>query len=336
MRKLHKYGCRCCSCKSKRGEYKGINHHRWIRRETRTCIVPECNNIFECRVDSVQKYCSHKCWLKSEDYYEVCVNRKFSKETREKMRKAQEGKRHSEATKKKIRKSKEGRQFTLREIRVCEYEECNNIFKVIITSPKRYCCIACASRNISEETRKKMSLTLTGRTKENHPGVAAGAAKRRGQTKETHPGRAAQAAKLRGRKLSKEIRKNMSIASKKRWQDPEFVKKVRAKSFPNKPEILLLDILNTLFPNEYKFVGDGEFTLAGKNPDFVNVNGQKKIIELFGDYWHGEDVQGVPKEQHMQERIDCFAQYGYQTLIIWEHELENIEQLKKRVLLFSV
>lgn len=36
---------------------------------------------------------------------------------------------------------------------------------------------------------------------------------------------------------------------------------------------------------------------------------------------------GVPNEQHEQERINYFAQLGYQTLIIWEHELENKVEL---------
>lgn len=47
---------------------------------------------------------------------------------------------------------------------------------------------------------------------------------------------------------------------------------------PNKPELVLITILNNLFPNEYKYVGDYQFWIDGKNPDFMNVNGQKKLI----------------------------------------------------------
>jgi len=62
-------------------------------------------------------------------------------------------------------------------------------------------------------------------------------------------------------------------------------------------------------------------------PDFININGQKKIIELYGDYWHRNDDP--------QDRIDLFAKYGYQTLIIWEHELKNEVELKDKLQEFS-
>ena len=36
---------------------------------------------------------------------------------------------------------------------------------------------------------------------------------------------------------------------------------------------------------EYDFVGDGKIMIGTKNPDFINIK-IKKIIEVFGDYWH--------------------------------------------------
>ena len=63
----------------------------------------------------------------------------------------------------------------------------------------------------------------------------------------------------------------------------------------------------------------------------MNVNGQKKLIEMFGDYWHSEKVQKVSKSQHERERIKHFSEYGYQTLIIWECELECSKVLEERI-----
>lgn len=100
---------------------------------------------------------------------------------------------------------------------------------------------------------------------------------------------------------------------------------------PTKPEKLLDKLLQRLFPNQWKYVGDGSFIVGYRNPDFVNVNGQKKIIEMFGDYWHSKKVTGIFNEQHEQERIDRFAKYGYQTLIIWQHELENIDSIVDKI-----
>jgi len=120
------------------------------------------------------------------------------------------------------------------------------------------------------------------------------------------------------------------------WQDPEYRKK-QVKSFrlgklcrPNKPEIFLIELLQKLFPNQWKYTGDLQEWIGGKNPDFIAVD-QKKIIELFGDYWHGEERTGILNDQHEQERIDVFTKKGYQTLIIWEHELEDVDLLVGRI-----
>ena len=79
----------------------------------------------------------------------------------------------------------------------------------------------------------------------------------------------------------------MSEIGKRCWKNPEYVRKqmiARNRITINKKESLLLNQLNLLYPNEWRFVGCGELIINGKCPDFVNINGQKKIIELFGDY----------------------------------------------------
>lgn len=92
---------------------------------------------------------------------------------------------------------------------------------------------------------------------------------------------------------------------------------------PNQKEIQLLQLLNVLYPDEWAFVGDWSMILAGKNPDFVNVNGKKQIIELFGDYWH--------KGENPEERIALFSKFGYKTLVIWERELTNVPEVTVRI-----
>lgn len=95
---------------------------------------------------------------------------------------------------------------------------------------------------------------------------------------------------------------------------------------PNKKELALLDIIQEL-SLPYSYVGDGDFILGGKCPDFLNTNGQKKLIELWGNFWH--------KGQDPQERIDYFKQYGFQTLVIWESELAHSTDLKEKLLSFD-
>lgn len=118
-----------------------------------------------------------------------------------------------------------------------------------------------------------------------------------------------------------EFKMNLSRNLKRRWQNPAYKNKVLKASMlgrfihPNKPELLLLELLENNYPGEWKFVGDGQLIVGGLNPDFANVNGQKQFIEMWGDYWHrGEDPQ---------DRIGLFKQYGFNTLVIWESELKE-------------
>ena len=101
---------------------------------------------------------------------------------------------------------------------------------------------------------------------------------------------------------------------------------IGAGKSPNNSEKKLGELLQDWYPGEWKYVGNGEFILGGKCPDFVNVNGKKQIIELFGDYWH--------KDDDPQNRINYFGRYGYKTLVIWENELNRPELLKERLLKF--
>ena len=122
----------------------------------------------------------------------------------------------------------------------------------------------------------------------------------------------------------------MSEKMIKNWQDPEYVKMVTDSwtRKPTQPEKDIDDIVQPLFPNEYKYNGNFELgiTIGGKIPDFVNVNGKKKAIDLFGDYWHeGEDPQ---------VRIDLFKKYGWDLLVIWEHELKDKDAVIQKILKF--
>lgn len=92
---------------------------------------------------------------------------------------------------------------------------------------------------------------------------------------------------------------------------------------PNQAEKKVLQLLNSMYPSEWSYVGDWSMILAGKNPDFVNINGKKLIVELFGDFWH--------KGENPEDRIALFSKFGYKTLVIWERELKNLPKLTERV-----
>lgn len=139
----------------------------------------------------------------------------------------------------------------------------------------------------------------------------------------------------KGVPLSEKHRGSIGKASKRVWariseeKKNEWTANIRKalQCFPNKPESAILSILDSMYPGQWKFVGDGQVIIAGKCPDFVNVNGQKKIIELFGDYWH--------RGQDPQDRINTFAPFGYETLVIWERELKSMDSVIQKIHIFA-
>jgi hypothetical protein len=139
----------------------------------------------------------------------------------------------------------------------------------------------------------------------------------------------------KNREKAKEIQNREETIKKQKeiqtrlWKDPEHIKKIREglNIRPNKPETIILNLLNEVSPNEWKYTGDFSFMINGKNPDFTNINGQKKLIELFGDYWH--------KGENPEDRKNIFREFGYETLVVWEHELKNIEEVKLKIIEFE-
>jgi len=96
---------------------------------------------------------------------------------------------------------------------------------------------------------------------------------------------------------------------------------------PTKPELQLQTILNESYPNIWDYTGDGGMIIGGKIPDFSNVNGRKAVIEMFGDYWH--------KGQEPQDKIAHYEAYGFECLVIWEHELEDYDTFLTKIEAFG-
>lgn len=128
-----------------------------------------------------------------------------------------------------------------------------------------------------------------------------------------------------GRIFTKEWRDKLSIKTKERWDNytddekAKCVRKMRTQLKPTKPEVALSELLS----EEWKYVGNNEVIIGGKNPDFINVNGQKKLIEIFGRYWHSQEDEYT--------RPFHFEQYGFKTLIVWEEELQDKAELLAKI-----
>lgn len=129
-----------------------------------------------------------------------------------------------------------------------------------------------------------------------------------------------------GKKHSLSQRKKNSEAHKKLWKDPIYVRhqtEARIHTKQNKAEKRLQDILDFVFPAQWQFVGDGKLIVAGKCPDFRHTK-RSLLIELFGRYWHTIDEVDL--------RSSLFKEQGYETLVIWDDELNNSPSIVSRVM----
>jgi len=121
---------------------------------------------------------------------------------------------------------------------------------------------------------------------------------------------------LRGRKQKKDV----VDAVKQKWKDPIYkarrLKQMLQFKVPTRPEQKVIDICKR-FELPFTFVGNGKLIIDGFNPDFVNTNGEKSLIEVFGDYWHNR----ADWKERDERRFRVYSKYGYKTLVLWEHEL---------------
>lgn len=111
----------------------------------------------------------------------------------------------------------------------------------------------------------------------------------------------------------------------KAW-DSATLKKIFAWRRPNNEETFLIDFF-ARHKLPFKYVGDGAIIIENRNPDFINCNGRKKIIEFFGEYWH------TPKDEEVKREI--YSRYGYDMLVIWGKDLKNEKQLLAKIQRFN-
>lgn len=95
---------------------------------------------------------------------------------------------------------------------------------------------------------------------------------------------------------------------------------------PTKPEQKLIELIEKQgFP--FTYVGDGKVIIEGFCPDFIDNDGSKRIIEVFGDYWHN-----LPRLMRRDERrLKAYKNYGFETLVIWEHELKEPDLVTQKI-----
>ena len=82
----------------------------------------------------------------------------------------------------------------------------------------------------------------------------------------------------------------------------------------------------------FKYTGDGSFWIGKNpsvNPDFVECNGKKIAIEVFGNYWHSPLLNHqIGEDRTLHYRKRTLKKYGWKLVVLWELDLkrEDAEQ----------
>jgi G:T-mismatch repair DNA endonuclease (very short patch repair protein) len=134
-----------------------------------------------------------------------------------------------------------------------------------------------------------------------------------------------------------------SIKQARKWKhDKKFASETMARlanshthnKLPTRGEKIVQNILDSVCPNEFGYNGRGEYGFIGRYaPDFININGKKQIVEMFGCYFHNcpqckneMTIHHVTPEMRRNldaEKLRNYEKLGYKTLVIWEHETKN-------------
>jgi len=238
-----------------------------------------------------------------------------SDETKQKMKenhKGMLGKHHSEESKIKLKESHLGL--------LCG--EKNPMFgKHHSEGAKNKIRIANSGKSLLPETRRLISINKSGE-KHQYYGKHLSPEMRKKMSE----------AKL-GKTFSEEHKKRISQSLLGHKVSDEALRKMLSFENPNGVELYLDSLLQNYFPDEWKYVGDGNTIINGLCPDFINVNGQKKIIELFGEHWHkGENI---PYKRTEEGRKKIFKEMGFETLIIWAGELKDEKIVIDKIMRFT-
>lgn len=173
----------------------------------------------------------------------------------------------------------------------------------------------------TEETKQKIAKALKGRRAWNkgiHTGMVPSTAFKKGH----HP----RTEFKKGHHVSKIVREKICKTSLGRKIPKEVIKKRLQWRRPNYLEQKMINIIEKLnLP--YKYVGDGNFFIENKNPDFINVNGEKIAFEVYAEIFKKYSFNNI--EKWKRERQETFAKYGWIIEFFNEKEVTE-EEVKAR------
>jgi hypothetical protein len=134
---------------------------------------------------------------------------------------------------------------------------------------------------------------------------------------------------LIGHRHSTETKEKIRQANIKRGYNPEWIRKSLKAccARPNKFEAQALTYLNGIYPNQFKYTGNGTMIVNHKSADAYSV-GLNTVALFHGYYWHLKrfGLEITEDNKRAVERVDSapFLSAGYKVIFIWEDELASL------------
>lgn len=112
---------------------------------------------------------------------------------------------------------------------------------------------------------------------------------------------------------------HMHITDRPWLREPEVMKKALRRHPISSLETKFQGIIDK-YKLPYKYVGNGKFFIERKNPDFININGEKKAVEVYARK-HKEKLRNLSIEEWKKERQAIFRKYGWEIIFFDEVQL---------------
>lgn len=139
---------------------------------------------------------------------------------------------------------------------------------------------------------------------------------------------------------SEETRSRKRTAALEHWDNPEYrTKVVKAQAVGarkkgsvsvTKPEQVLLDIIKD-FELPFK-LNRGDLVIDRYVPDFIPTNGNRVLIEVYGNYWHNQNRYPGHKDSYREK---TYKELDYRLIVFWESELYNLSDLTVAMLIID-
>ena len=77
----------------------------------------------------------------------------------------------------------------------------------------------------------------------------------------------------------------------------------------------------------FRYVGDHSLWIGKEqklNPDFIEANGKKVVIEIFGAHWHSPLLNSNLEERHvLTYRKKHYSRYKWKSVFLWDTDLRR-------------